>query len=117
MKEFSIKNYAGLCCIFTVGKNMQSKQILLQNTLEIMTFFNVPLNLSPFFGKELLFACSTLYYANLFRMLMSISYNLLALAGHFAVSEIHTVFGPVAEQAKRCTLIRSYFGIRKRVFN
>ena len=32
MKEFSIKNYAGLCCIFTVGKNTQSKQMLLQNT-------------------------------------------------------------------------------------
>ena len=39
-----------------------------------MTFFNVPLNLSlVFFGKELLFVCSTLYYANVFRMLMSIS--------------------------------------------
>lgn len=73
MKEFSIKNYAGLCCIFTMGKNMQSKQMLPQNTLEIMTFFNVPLHLSPFFGKELLFVCSTLYYANLFGMLMSIS--------------------------------------------
>ena len=29
MKEFSIKNYAGLCCIFTIGKNTQSKQMLL----------------------------------------------------------------------------------------
>lgn len=42
--------------------------------LEIMSFFNVPLNLSLLFcSKELFIVCGTLYQANLFKILMCIS--------------------------------------------
>lgn len=82
MKVFSVKNYAGLCCIFTIGKKIRRASRCYFKTLEIMTLFNVPLNLSFFWVKNF-FLFAAHYIMQIYLECVNVCLiNLLALAGH-----------------------------------